>query len=699
MATVNIATRWLLGLFVALATVSLPTYADLYIASTSFDEGWVKRNEPIRFKLGGSERILTGQFAIFIGDTDSTVLFHEEAPREFVYTTTSIPLPKGENDFVIYRKVGIDEWNEIDRRTLRVLSGMGFETIEVTPSLNLSNDSQWSESHSRDAGAPERDEYRDVDGAGGVSVRMSRGDLSINSDFTLVGSSHRPKTLRFGEKGVDADKIDLSRYEVEVRKGNTALSVGHISFGNNPLLVSNLSNRGVLASHKFSERLDVTVATQNATRVVGFDNILGLETADHNISGMSVGYDVLGERRGELRAVVSYVKASVESQNNFDFGEVLDAEKSTGYGIQLTGATPSRRLRGDFNFARSEYRNPDDPTLDQGFDVVRVEETTNNARRLNLYFDLLANRTDRQGGPITAVLSYHHEKIDPEYKTLAAFANADQLRNEMALAIRFGGASTELRYSRSEDNLDGIDTILQTKTRVSSVNISAPLGSLYKPEDSDARWWPTVSYSYQRVHQFAGNDPDPASSGFNGGSHLPDQVTNSQSLGFYWSFERWNISYSGNYSYQDNRQVGREKDDFERFNQQVSGGYRVTDNLSVNANLGRSRNEDRAQSNIFFTTSIGTSVNWTIRDDWAVSASFSFTKDDDDDNTLENESQTGDVQLSYQFETPAAGYRRLPGQLFVRYSRQENKSDDKVFGFNSSATNWAVTSGLSLSFF
>ncbi|MCK6431133.1 MAG: hypothetical protein L6Q72_18920, partial [Burkholderiaceae bacterium] len=56
------------------------------------------------------------------------------------------------------------------------------------------------------------------------------------------------------------------------------------------------------------------------------------------------------------------------------------------------------------------------------------------------------------------------------------------------------------------------------------------------------------------------------------------------------------------------------------------------------------------------------------------------------------------AQLTWRFGIPADG-RKLPGQVFVRYVRQENTSRDTSFGVSTSGASWAWDAGVSLSLF
>jgi hypothetical protein len=527
---------------------------------TTLDE-WISPVSKVRFTLDEGVAVTEGNYAILLGTTDVTALFHQTASGEFQYTSTVLPLPSGESVLKVFRIDG-KEWIEIGQASLRILTDAGYESSETNPRLDISVDSQLDEGHSEDAGEPERSRYTDVTMNAGLSLERARGDTSVRSDINLVGSSVQEQALRYFEKGDEAAKVDLSDYVVELNKGDSTFTLGHSSFGQNPLLISSISNRGMTFRHRFSDSFDFSLASQNGSSIVGFNNLLGLRSFDHNISGGTLGYEVIASRPGAFRMEVSYVTAEIQSDLNFDVGEVPDAEESAGYGIRLLGSSESGRFRGELNYARSAYTNPEDAALNQGIDdVVAVNETTNSAYRVNLGYDILTGNTTGDSTPISLTMSLRHERIDPLYKTLAAFPSADVLKSQLEFVSQIGTLSLQLQHTWMEDNLDDLASILKTKTE--STVFSAVYDFSELAGDESLIWlWPSASLSLNRVRQYAGNNPDADISGFNGRSHLPDQNNVSGDLGLSWNLDNWGLAYTYSYSNQDNRQVGREQDDF-----------------------------------------------------------------------------------------------------------------------------------------
>ncbi len=675
-----------------------PVYGGVTVVSNNFEGQWLKPSDPINLHVDRLPDPNEGNLYLVVGNSDVTSLIRASADGELVLDTDVLPLPQGINDVVLFLVTPTGQWQELARLSLQVRSPGGFETAEINPRVDLTNKGQLYESHSEDAGILERKKYQDLALQTGFTTRHTRGDLEISSTLNLVGSSVRQEALRFGEKGNNAPKLDLSDYLFEVEKGRARFSIGHINYGNNPLLLNGVGNRGLMAQYRLNDRFDVSLTSMNGTRIVGYPNFLGQRTRDHNISAATVGFEFLKSRPGGLRVELVYMDASVESLFNFDAGEVPDAETNRGVGLRLSGSTKSGRLRGDFSIARSRYRNPNDPVLAQGDTLVKVKPSIDSARHLELSYDLLQNKQLGENLFTSLSFTYTHDRADPLYKSVGAFAQADQQANQFSLNGQLGQVNLQIQHLRSEDNIDNVPTILKTKTRSTTASLSVPVQSLFGDENNPSPWWPNLSYNFNRVHQFAANNPDLADSGFNGTSHLPDQINTSHGIGAQWSHNRWNLGYRLALNNQDNRQTGRDKADFKIRTHDINVGVQAMDSINLGANFSFGQNADREQNLDRETRSWGVNADWRITPRWAINSSYNSTKQDDSQDLAANNSQSANAQLSWNFSIPGPG-RKLPGQAFIRYSLQDNDSDDRLFGFGSNVRNWTVNSGLSLSLF
>lgn len=668
------------------------------IIANNFESKWLDPDDVLTIQMSRFPDPNEGDLRIVVGSADLSSLLQVGSGSELVLKTDVVPLPRGSNDIVLYLVTPRGEWQELSRSTLQVRSVGGFETAEVSPRVDLVNKGQLSEGHSKDAGTPDRRTYQDFAVQAGVTTTHGRGELEIRSSLNLVGSTVQEEALRYGQKGDDAPKFDLSDYLVELEKGKAGFSVGHISYGNNPLLVDNVENRGLKAQYHFNDYFDVSMSSMNGTSIVGYSNIMGLNSLDHNISAATVGVDILGSRPGALRAELTYMNASIESQFNFDVGEVPDAETNRGMALRLVGSSPSGRLRGDFSLASSRYRNPNDPFLSQGNDIVKVEATTDVARRLELSYDLLQDMPLGESLSSSLTISYVHDKADPLYNSVAAFVQPDWQADQFSLSGQVGDVGVQIQYLQGEDNVDKVATILKTKTRSTTASIDIPLQSLLGGSQQPSPWWPSLYYTYEKVHQFAANRPDAADSGFNGNSHLPDQKNTGHGVGAQWYIDRWSLDYRLAVNTQDNRQPGRNTADFKILTHDVNLGIQATDAIDLGLIYSFGKNADQAQDVDFKTVTQGVNADWRITQRWIFNGSYITTEQDDSQDLAVNDSTSANAQLNWSFSIPAGG-RRLPGQVFVRYTLEENKIDDRLFDFQSNVRNWMVNSGVSVSLF
>lgn len=179
----------------------------------------------------------------------------------------------------------------------------------------------------------------------------------------------------------------MADYLVEIEKGRTAFSVGHVEYGTNPLMLDNINHRGVILRQGLGNRFDISLTNLSGRSIVGFDRFLGT-SRNNRISAVTAGLEML-KRPGALRMEMMYMDGERENDVGFRIGEVSDAEESRGFGVRLVGSTSSGRLRSDLSYGRSTYRNPTDPLLEQGDALVPVDKTTDDARHVSLAFDIL----------------------------------------------------------------------------------------------------------------------------------------------------------------------------------------------------------------------------------------------------------------------------------------------------------------------
>src|SRR5690606_14814929 len=112
--------------------------------------------------------------------------------------------------------------------------------------------------------------------------------------------------------------------------------------------------------------------------------------------------------------------------------------------------------------------------------LVPVERATKNARYLQTSLDVL--RGLRLGGNRTArlTLAFEHERIDPLFRTVASYTQADRLQNRWEARADIMGVSVVANHGRTRNNLDEIPSILTSLTHQTGVNVAVPLAAMFR---------------------------------------------------------------------------------------------------------------------------------------------------------------------------------------------------------------------------
>lgn len=676
--------------------VALAFACDAHAQVTAdFADRWVAADSTVTLQLDQALAARAAELRFFVGALDVTAIARQPRPGVLSFDLRLARPTAGESTFAVYL-VEAGRWQEVAKLSLKVLNAVGFESGQFGPKLDLGGKARLDERARGDAATSARPTYFDGTGRGGFGFDATRGAFNANGQFNATGSSFRNEALRFGELGERAPKIDLADYVVNLRYGGTTLALGHVSYGNNPLLLAGYDSRGLTLARKFGERFDVSINAMNGTAIVGYDDFFGFTSAQHRIYGATAGLELVGDRPGALRLELAALDARLESRGNFNRGEVSDAEASHGLGVRLSGSTSDNRVRGDAVFARSRYVNPFDPALAQDGELRPVKRNTANGRQFDLAVDVVQNsKRWSQTQPLTVTLSAHHQRVAPLYKSIGAASSPDQQLNRLALATQFGAAQLQLGGSRREDNLDDVPTILKTRTDNSTANLALPLALWFGADG--ASWWPQASYTLNSVRQRAINVPDSADSGI-AASHRPDQSNRNHQGALNFTRGALNFGYSIQRSTQDNRQPGRENADFENLGHQLSFGLRLSETLNFNVGANVNRSFSREKDLTTTTRGGNGGFDWQLADGLTLAANAGRTLGGDARDLGSSSNSNAQAQLTWRFGIPADG-RKLPGQVFVRYVRTESASRDSAFGLSTSGASWAWDAGLSLSLF
>lgn len=698
--------KWQIGILAG--TLALAAPAATGGGLTLSAQKWVYPRQAIDLQLGSDFNPWAGELRVMAGATDVTSLTSSPASGNLRIDTQASPLTPGQSEIVVYQMGKDGIWAEYGRVPLQVLTSAGFEVSEFDPVGQLTNKGAIDQGHTSEAPAPDPARYQDLASQLGWSTRHVRSSFEMRSRAALVGSSRRQEALQYGQQAGDARKLDLSEYLLELERPSSGsyLALGHVQYGNNPLLINGVSNRGVLFRQRVGSMFDVAVASQNGTRIVGFENVTGLSSSDSNIWSTTLGAEMIPSQPGALRVEASHMDARIKSAVDFGVGEVADAETSRGFGGRVLGNLFGGRVRADLAYARSRYVNPDDPLLAQGDTLVPVEPEINDAWSGRLDFGLIQGLQLGANWPLTLSVGVETSRSDPLYRSLAAYVGADVLARKVDLNSQLGAVGISAAVSESENNLDQVAGMLTSKTRQFQSGLTLPFNSIFLAESG---WLPSLSLNYLRVHQFAVNVPDlgagssgpPGSGGGGtggGGGSLPDLIANAYGANLGWSAQQWDFGYSYALSKQDNRQAGRETSDFDNTGHNVNFGLRFLSPVGLNFTLSQTRAYDHERALAQLTDSGGIGLSCPIK---AVSltGSYNLSRNHDSAGSSESRTNSGNARIAWSFEKlPMLSYA-LPGQVFVSYQNNRNRFAQSAFGLAGDAASWTITSGLSLTLF
>lgn len=681
----------------------------------------------LNLRLSRPLRSTDGKLAILIGKTDITNLL-SGADTNLSYTPKVVPLPAGQSEVVVYLVSPAGEWKEVARFTLRVsvnkiasdaaaapesnkptrasLRKWGFDKAALIPALTINIKSQPAEAHFPFSNRPERPTYTDVTIQGGIKTNLERGLFGMENQFDFAGSSFQKEALRFGQLGDDAPQIDLSGYLMQFKVGKARLMAGHVSFGSNRYLINSFSSRGMSAYVPLWSRADFNFAAMNGTSIVGWDNFFGLDRRKHQIVTGTLGFEFLRERPSGLRLEVGLLNGSLLPLSNFNQGNINDAERSRGLGLRVIASDKSQRLKLDSGFTLSRFTNPRDPLLEQRSDTVEVRERTRNARYADISYRMFKDIDLTKTQKANLTLNYRHEKIDPLYRSVAAFVQPNKLQNQWEAVGGIGQITASYSHLRFNDNLDNIPSILKSLSRRNGLIVGAPLGSLFGGVAKPSPWLPRFGYTYDRIHQFGAFIP--VNADFKA-PQVPDQIGTNQGIVAEWQGpKQWRFGYRFNHSSQDNFGEKREDTKLRNMVNALTVGLSPASVLDLNFDLSAeslnsldnnaNKDKDRTDS----TYRMGVNANWRM----STRMTFTGTVINSLAGSVGDLSRTSrgrntelDLQWSSRFALEKYHLRKVQGQFFVRYANRFSKNRADLFGIHSLIKTQTFSTGLSFNFF
>lgn len=667
---------------------------------SDFEGRWVEADATLRLQAVPAEVPRGRRLRFFAGHQDVSALARISAidGRIELEAGPARWLP-GEYELIVY---DAESWAELARMPLKVLTRGGFEKSRWTPKLDLQLDGRPAARRSDGQPVAGRGTYEDATGRAGLAWSGARDGWQFEATANAAGASARDKALRFAQLGARAPQVDLADYRLAAAWGEDhRFEAGHLAGRSHPLLAQDTARRGIAWHGRLGAAADASVHLLRTTVTVGWDHLLGVEEAEQRSKLLSLGVELLPERAGALRAEVGLLDAVSPSRLGFDGGRIPDAERSRGLSLRLAGGTEDGRWQGELAAARSRFVNPPDPQLAQGGESTPVLPATRNAWIAGVQWLAFRTATPSDGAPPPAWplelrLSARHEQAAPLYRSLFAPVQADQSLSRVGLQATLRGASASLSLARRLDNLDRVPTLLRSRTDESNAALSLPLPT-WLDEGRAASWWPSLAWSWQRVHQFAANLPRPEDSGF-AASQRPDQLNRVQTWQLGWTRELSSLGYTLETTLQDNRQSGRELADVRTLAHRISWSHGFDATLRANFGLQRQRRTQLENHLVQWSDGASVGIEWNPDERWAFAAGANGAWVHDSQQVARTRNLAWQAQASRRFALPGID-KPLAAQWVLRLARQSDRADDRAFGLASGQRSWWLDLGFSAGFF
>lgn len=659
--------------------------------------GVMGSREMVRLQLDRPLEPGEGRVAVLLAGTDVTGLLEMEGPTVLVYRPTVEGLPRGESELRVFLVRGEDAaWAEMARLPLRVQVAPGVDRAGFDPRISVSGGGPLASGAFPLVPQDARARYQDFTGQLDLKAELVGGTTTFGVEGNLQGVSRREDALRFRDLEGGAPRLDLARYGVRVGAPGVSLELGHISRGNHPDLLRSFAARGVQLRVEPARGLDLSVAALQGSGTVGWSPVLGLRDAGHRLLTAQVGAELIPGHPGGLRLEGVVLDGSRLPRQSFGRGEIRDAETSQGVGLRVAGTSPGRRLRGEVTLARSRYENPADPTVAPEVVSLATPDVTRSALRGDAGLVLVERATLPGGLTGSLQVGYRWGRVDPLFRTIGTFVRPDIEERIWEVQGGLGPMSVRYTLDRSVDNLDRIPSILRTRTARNSVQVTLPLQRLGGGgSGKGAAFLPAVTYQFNQTHQFGDNIPVDAA--FDP-THIPDQMNDIHNLGLDWQGRRVRAGLRGGYSFQDNRQPGRQNDDFRNVTTAVTLGVSPGDRVDLHADVSLEEAQNRGQDRRDRTG--GVNLGLTARPGWDTGLRLTFapTRTRDAEGLRERSSTSLSAELSKRFRLGGAGSPGT-GSAFLRFDRRSASRVDRPLELEDRSHSWNLTSGLTLSLF
>ena len=591
-------------------------------------------------------------------------------------------------------------WTELGRFPLKLLGRAGLEAFAVKPKLDVQSDGQLDARLPPDTPPNVRGgAYQDVTLNGGVDGTLRRAGAELGVQALVVGASRDEARLRAAQLGPNAPAVDLASYDVRLTRGRATAHAGHVTVGTARHLVNQFRSRGLSLDVGSGGRVQLDLAGVAGSELVGWGDPLGMARPSHRVLTGSLGIEALPARPGLLRLDLSALDGSLQPQPGFRQGSVTDRAASRGASAQLSAADPTGRVHLAAGLTRSRFTNPRDPTL--GADtlpIVAVRPETRDARFGELRADALRGGKVL-GIPTTLSVAARHERVDPQFRSVAAAAvQADRAQDAIDVTGAAGALQFQAQAGRTRDNLDRVRSLLTTRTRTGSASATLPVAPLVRAPNG-SWWWPTLAAAWQALRQ--AGDGIPPDGGFRGAFQVPDQRTRSATVSAAWQRAASTLTLRAERSSVENRQPDRDGAGVVTNVLGATLGTTLSPALTLGVDLARDVARDVARDSSGRRSRDGRVAlqgAWRPLRSTALSGSLGLATSDDRSTTRRGRNTDVRAELSQGFDAYARREGSSQVRAFVRYART-GAALRLADALQPTVRQWSVSGGLSLRVF
>ena len=674
------------------------------------------------------------KIAVTIEQTDVSGLFSQTENR-FNYDAKLLPLPFGNSTLTIYLIEPNGNWREISRLPLSVQSPqtetpktenqiekppteenrtettkpeIPVETPTETeqkrffkflPTFTIAMAAQPFQSNFPIENRPEkRAIFNDFDFTGSLKTEGKIGVFSSESNFDFAGSSFKERTLQFGALGEEAPDVDLASYLMNFQIGTAKFSLGHTSFGGNRHLVSSFSSRGLSVNIPINKRFDITGGILNGTSVLGVGNFFGVSKVRHQMQGATLGIEIFPKRQNAMRLEITGFNGYLQALNGVSEGRVVDAERSRGFGLRFLKSDKRERFKLEFGYSLSRFFNPQDSTLDPDGNAVPLPAVMRSAHYADASYQFLKDIKLTKTKNLNLSFAFRYEFVEPLYRSLGASASADKFSNEYALDGSIGEITFQAGHLRSNDNLRNVPSILKLLTRANRFSVALPLSAFIGKAENPTPFLPRLGYSLDRTKNFGAGIP------VNGGfeidaATIPELVNTNQTFSSAWQFKKFNVEYTYNRSFADNRQLENEKADQLGWVHGISIGVNPLEKLSFNGGFTFDSQRNFEFEQVNQTKSVNFGASWQMFKGATLTGEISQALAGDLARTTHNRNVNYSGQFAYNFNIEKSRFRKFGMQCFARFADAFVRRRDFTNDFNDLTRTKILTAGMTFNFF